>query len=81
EAGFEAEQLVPILAFDTSKSVMDERAHLFAARDLRARDARPDETEEIERRVFPLAEARRMALAGEITDGMTLLALFADVTA
>ena len=77
EAGFEAEHLSPILAFDTSKSVMDERAHLFAARGLRPREARADETEDIERRVFPLVEARRMALAGEIRDSMTLVALFA----
>jgi rSAM/selenodomain-associated transferase 1 len=77
EAGYEAGRLTPILAFDTSKSVVEERAHLFAAHDLQPRAGDADETEDIERHVFPLAEAQRMARAGEITDAMTLLALFA----
>jgi rSAM/selenodomain-associated transferase 1 len=77
EAGYEAGRLTPILAFDTSKSVFEERAHLFAAHDLRPRSGEADETEDIERRVFPLSDAMRMARSGEITDAMTLLALFA----
>jgi ADP-ribose pyrophosphatase len=77
ETGFGAERIVPMLAFDTSKSVVDERAHIFAAYGLNAGEAHGDETEEIEQRVFTLAEARAMVRAGRITDAMTVVALLA----
>jgi len=77
EAGVHARSLRPLLAFDTSKSVVEETAHLFAAVAGEDGPGRPDDTEEIERRVFPLREALAMARAGEIVDSMTLLALFA----
>jgi rSAM/selenodomain-associated transferase 1 len=77
EAGVHARTLRPLLSFDTSKSVVEETAHLFSASVGEQGPDRPDDTEEIERRVFPLAEARAMARAGEIVDSMTLLALLA----
>jgi rSAM/selenodomain-associated transferase 1 len=83
EAGVDAERLVPLLSFDTSKSVVEETAHLFAARAsqagaLGAADREGlDETEDIERRVFSLEDARRMVQTGAITDSMSVVALLA----
>ncbi len=85
EAGVHADQLTPLLSFDTSKSVVEETAHLFVAKV--GKDAvagggggeAADETEDIERRTFSLEEARRMVDEGEIVDGMTIIALFAVV--
>jgi rSAM/selenodomain-associated transferase 1 len=88
EAGVEAELLEPIVSIDTSKSVVEETAHLFAARIAWPAEgasadggAQADETEEIERRVFTLEDARRMARSGKITDSMTVLALLAGAEA
>lgn len=81
EAGVHASALRPLLSFHTSKSVVEETAHLFAATVGPTGTARPDDTEEIERRAFSLDDARAMAQAGEIVDAMTLLALFAVSTA
>jgi ADP-ribose pyrophosphatase len=77
EAGVHASSLRPLLSFDTSKSVVEETAHLFVATAGDEGPGRPDDTEDIERRVFTLEEARAMAQSGEIVDAMTLLALLA----
>ncbi len=76
ETGWRAERLVPISTFHTSKSVVDETAHLFLAHGL-TRGERPvgDDTEFIETRPFPFAEALRMVLSGEIVDSMTIIAV------
>lgn len=75
EAGYEAERLVKLCAFDTSKSILDETAHLYAAEGLRAVPRAPDETEFIEVRAFPFDEVVRMVERSEIVDGMTALAV------
>jgi rSAM/selenodomain-associated transferase 1 len=80
EAGVEAITLTPLLAFDTSKSVVDETAHLFVAAVSAAppkENASPDETEDLEPRIFPVAEAWRLVEHGEIVDAMTIIALLA----
>jgi rSAM/selenodomain-associated transferase 1 len=80
EAGVTAESLTRIVSYDTSKSIVEETAHLFLAkvgRDAAPADVEPDETEDIERRTFTLEEARRMVETGEIVDGMTVIALLA----
>ena len=75
EAGYRAGQLIPISSYHTSKCICDETAHLYIGRDLRAAQAPPDDTEFLQRRVFPFDEALRMALEGEIMDSMTILGL------
>ena len=52
-----------------------ERGFLFVARDLTEGAAMPDGTEQLQLRKMPLAEAYAMLDRGEITDGMTILAL------
>jgi ADP-ribose pyrophosphatase len=75
EIGYRAERLIPLVSFHTSKSVMDETAHLFLAEGLTPVSTTPDETEFIEVRPVPFAEALRMVERGEITDSMTVIAV------
>ncbi|MBW3637757.1 MAG: NUDIX hydrolase [Armatimonadetes bacterium] len=58
-----------------SNSVSDERGTLFLATGLTQGDAAPEGTEELAIRRVPLDRAVEMALAGEITDGLSVLAL------
>jgi len=75
EAGYEAERLVKLCTFDTSKSILDETAHLYAAEGLRPVPRKPDDTEFIEVRAFPFDEVVRMVERSEIVDSMTALAV------
>lgn len=79
EAGYACGELEPISTYHTSKSVLDESAHLFVARRLTPVTARPDDTELVRTRIWPFADVVAMVLAGRITDSMTIIAtLLAD---
>src|SRR5262249_37512000 len=73
ETGHRARRLVPVSTYHTSKSVVDETAHLFLAEDLSRAEIRPDETEFIDVRDFPFETVLRMVLDGEIVDSMTII--------
>ena len=75
EAGYRAGRLRHINTMHTSKSCMDETAHLFIGHELQPDDAQPDEVEDIERRVMPFADVHEMVLSGEISDSMTIIAV------
>jgi ADP-ribose pyrophosphatase len=75
EAGYEAERLVKLCAFHTSKSVVDETAHIYLAEGLRPAARAGDDTEFIEVRAFDLDEVARMVEASEIRDAMTVVAV------
>jgi ADP-ribose pyrophosphatase len=75
ETGYQAGRLTHISTYHTSKSVMDETAHLFLGEHLTPADAPPDDTEFIEVRPLPFAEALHMVLRGEIVDSMTIVAI------
>lgn len=75
EVGYRAGRLIPVSTYHTSKSVMDETAHLFLGDNLIALPLPSDETEFIEARRFPFAEALRMVLAGEIVDSIIAVLL------
>lgn len=75
EAGYRADTLVHLSSYYTSKCICDETAHLYAGLDLVPAEARPDETEFLQRRVFAFGEALRMVLEGEIMDSMSVIAL------
>jgi ADP-ribose pyrophosphatase len=75
EAGYEAERLVKLCSFHSSKSVMDETAHIYRADGLRAATRDADETEFIEVRAFSFDEVVRMVEASEIRDAMTVVAV------
>jgi ADP-ribose pyrophosphatase len=77
ESGYRAGRLEPVCVYHTSKSVMDETAHLFFASDLtRATDQpEPDETESFQVRPHRFEEVLGMVDSGEIVDSMTIIAV------
>lgn len=75
EVGYRAGKLTWVSTFHTSKSVVDEAAHLFLGEDLEPLELPPDDTEFIAVQPFPFDEVLRMVMQGEITDGMTIIAV------
>ena len=75
EAGYEAGRLTKLCEFHTSKSVMDEIAHIYVAESLRPAPSGGDDTEFIEVKAFPFDEVVRMVERSEIRDAMTVIAV------
>ena len=75
EAGFRAGDLVKLCDFHTSKSIVEEVAHIYLARGLRPARGPADATEFIEVRAFPFVEALQMVQRSEIKDSMTVVAI------
>lgn len=75
EAGHRARTLLPVCTYHTSKSSIDETAHLYIGRDLVPASATPDEDEAIDVTAMPLERVLEMVLRGEITDSMTIIAV------
>lgn len=75
EAGYQAECLQKLCTFHSSKSIMDETAHLYVAEGLRPVPHVADETEFIEVQPFALDEVVRMVERSEIVDAMTVIAV------
>ena len=75
ETGLEAGRWQMLGEAYLSNSVADEYAVWFVATDLVPGEVRPEGTERLRVRRVPLSEALTMALDGEITDALSLLAL------
>jgi len=75
EIGYRAGRLTHVSTYHTSKSIMDETAHLFLGTALVKLALPPDETEFIAVRPFPFGAVLRMVQAGEIVDSMTIIAV------
>jgi len=75
EAGQRAGRLTWISTYHTSKSVMNETAHLYLGESLTSIDQPADETEFIERQIFPFHDVLEMVRRAEITDSMTVIAV------
>jgi ADP-ribose pyrophosphatase len=75
EAGYRAARLEKLCTFDTSKSVLDETAHIYLATDLTPVHHEPDATEFIEVRAFPFTDVLNMVERSEIVDAMTVVAM------
>ncbi|MDQ3544875.1 MAG: NUDIX hydrolase, partial [Actinomycetota bacterium] len=65
----------PLTTYNTSKSVVDETAHLFFARDLTVAAAIPGATESLRVSTIPFADALDMVISGRIVDSMTIIAV------
>jgi ADP-ribose pyrophosphatase len=79
EVGYDVQSLEQIHTYFTSKSIMDEVAHLFIGRDLLEMQAIPDDTEFLEVAILPFQRVLKMVLESEIRDSMTVIAvLLAD---
>ena len=75
EVGYEAAELEEISTYYTSKSILQEIAHLYIGRGLTQVQAIPDETEFLEVETFPFERVLQMVLESEIRDSMTMLAV------
>lgn len=76
ETGLVAAQWEPLLRLHLSNSVSDEWAVVYLARDLRQEMAEPEETEQLVIRKLPFAGAVDMVEKGEITDSMSVAAIY-----
>jgi ADP-ribose diphosphatase len=76
ETGFRASALKSLGTFHTSNCFTDETAFLFCARGLEPGVPHQDGTEELATRRIAFEAAFRMAVAGKITDSLTIVALF-----
>ena len=75
ETGLSAKQWTRVMRLHVSNSVTDEEGFVFVARDLEEGETAFEETEDLQIRKLPLAEAVAMIRRGEITDAMTVAAL------
>ena len=76
ETGYRAGEIVPLGAFAGSSGISNERFHLFLASQLSADGRiRREPTEQIELELIPLVTLETMALAGEIEDAPSALAI------
>ncbi len=76
ETGIEALTWREITRVHLSNSVSDEAGIIYLATDLQHGTAAPEETEALNLRRLPAAEAYRMATRGELTDSMTVAGLY-----
>ena len=75
ETGLVASEWKPLGIAHLSNSVSDEEAIYYLATGLTQREAQPEGTEKLEVRRVPFAAALRMAMAGEITDALSIMAI------
>ncbi len=77
ETGLEARRWQKILTVHTSNSVTDELGYVYLARDLSQHAPDFDDTEVLQVKKLPLAEAAGLVLRGEITDSLSVGGLLA----
>ena len=75
EVGYDASQLDPISTYYTSKSIVQEIAHLYIGHKLIQLQAMPDETEFLEVETFKFDRVLQMVIDNEIRDSMTVIAV------
>lgn len=75
ETGMEATHWEQLLDFHTSNSVTDEYGIAYLATGLSYGEAEPEETEDLQVKKVSLQEAVDMVMRGEITDGLSVMAL------
>lgn len=76
ETGLTAARWKEFLRLHPSNSITDEAAIVYLAEELTPGDTAFEETEDIEVRRLPLDDAIEMAARGEITDAISVAALF-----
>lgn len=75
ETGLAAAEWTILQYFHLSNSVSDEYGIIYLARQLTQHQAAPEETEELQVKKIPFAEAYAMVEAGTITDSMSVAAI------
>ena len=76
ETGYSATDWAPLNRLHLSNSITQEEGFTFIARNLEAGQATPEETEQLAINKVPFNDALRMAMDGQITDAMTVCALY-----
>lgn len=73
ETGYRAQHWTRLVRYYASPGFVAEWMEIYLATGIVAGDAQPEEDERIEVRLLPLSELVRMAAAGEIHDGKTIV--------
>jgi ADP-ribose pyrophosphatase len=76
ETGIIAKQFEEIIQLDLSNSATDEHAFVYLATDLSFEEAEPEETEDLQVKKIHFNEVFEMVLKGEITDAISVAAIF-----
>lgn len=76
EVGLSAKKWTKIQSFHLSNSVSDEYGELFLAQELEEFENHPDPEEELVVRKLPFNDVFKMVLSGEITDSMSIMAIY-----
>jgi len=76
ETGLSARRWQQILSVDVSNSITDEAGVVFVAEGLTEGEPEFDETEDLQVRRLPFADALEMAMTGEITDLLSVAGIF-----
>lgn len=76
ETGIVADHFEELMQLHLSNSATDEHAFVFLARGLHFEEAEPEETEDLQVKKVHINDAFQMVLNGEITDGISVAALF-----
>jgi 8-oxo-dGTP pyrophosphatase MutT (NUDIX family) len=72
ETGIEAAQWKELMKIHTSNSVTDETGFVYLAQGLTFGETEFDETEDLQIRKLPFADAVKMVMDGEITDSLSV---------
>ena len=75
ETGYRAEAFTEVTAFFAAPGILDERMHLFIARNLTEGDPQREPEEEIENLIVTFDEAVELMRAGQIQDAKTMVGL------
>lgn len=76
ETGLVAANWEPLLTMHLSNSVSDELAIVYLATSLTQKTSEPEETEQLQILKLPLEKVYEMVEAGQITDSMTVAAIY-----
>jgi ADP-ribose pyrophosphatase len=76
ETGIVAKNIEEIMQLHLSNSATDEHAFVFLATDLTFEEAEPEETEDLLVKKVHIHQAFEMVMNGEITDGISVAAIF-----
>lgn len=75
ETGLIAKKYTLLCNMHTSNSVTDEYCHIYLAQDLEVSEAEPEESEDLQIKKLPFAEAYKMMADGKITDSLSMVAI------
>ena len=76
ETGIVAKKFEEIMQLHLSNSATNEHAFIFLATELSFEEAEPEETEDLKVKRIHINEAFEMVMHGEITDGISVVAIF-----